>query len=96
MFVAGLIVAPTLVKPFYPIDLPDQQAVASSTGGLSIYVLGGILAGIGTRLANGCTSGHGICGLGRFSGRSLVAVILFMSTAMVVVYVTRHLPGASL
>ena len=92
-FVAGLLIAPTLLKPFFAVELPDQRVLAESSGGLLHFVLGGILVGVGTRLANGCTSGHGICGLGRFSGRSLVAVILFMGTAMTVVYVLRHVLG---
>lgn len=54
-------------------------------------VLGGLLVGFGTRMGNGCTSGHGVCGLGRLSFRSLVAVITFMTTAIVTVWFTRHL-----
>lgn len=48
------------------------------------------LVGIGTVLGSGCTSGHGICGLARFSGRSLVAVITFMVMAVITVYIIRH------
>ena len=48
------------------------------------------LVGIGTALGSGCTSGHGICGLARFSGRSLVAVITFMVMAVITVYIIRH------
>jgi uncharacterized protein len=47
--------------------------------------------GWGTRIGAGCTSGHGVCGLGRFSPRSLAAVCIFMATAMLSVYVWRHL-----
>lgn len=50
----------------------------------------GLFVGVGTRLAGGCTSGHGICGLARFSGRSLVAVVTFMLVAMATVFVVRH------
>jgi uncharacterized membrane protein YedE/YeeE len=53
----------------------------------------GLLVGIGTRLGGGCTSGHGICGLARLSKRSLVAVLVFMGTAIVTVYVVRHVLG---
>jgi uncharacterized membrane protein YedE/YeeE len=53
--------------------------------------LGGLLVGFGTRMGGGCTSGHGVCGLGRMSPRSLVAVITFMATGMLAAYVTRHL-----
>ena len=54
-------------------------------------IVGGLLVGVGTRMGNGCTSGHGVCGLGRLSFRSLVAVITFMITAIITVFVTRHL-----
>nr|WP_295613276.1 YeeE/YedE thiosulfate transporter family protein [Chamaesiphon sp. GL140_3_metabinner_50] len=54
-------------------------------------LIGGLLVGFGTRMGNGCTSGHGVCGLGRLSWRSLVAVITFLGTAMITVFVTRHL-----
>jgi uncharacterized protein len=53
----------------------------------------GLLVGFGTRMGAGCTSGHGVCGLGRLSARSLVAVATFMATGMIAAYVTRHLLG---
>lgn len=56
-------------------------------------VVGGLLVGIGIHFGNGCPSGHGICGLARLSPRSLVAVLTFMATAFVTVYVTRHVIG---
>jgi uncharacterized protein len=56
-------------------------------------VVGGLLVGAGTRIGNGCTRGHGICGLARWSKRSLVAVAVFMGTAAVTVYVLRHVTG---
>ncbi|MBK9369381.1 MAG: YeeE/YedE family protein [Deltaproteobacteria bacterium] len=57
--------------------------------------LAGLLVGFGTRLGNGCTSGHGVCGLARFSQRSLVAVVTFMATGMITaVLVDRLLGGA--
>jgi len=55
--------------------------------------LAGLLVGFGTRMGSGCTSGHGVCGLGRMSLRSLVAVIAFMAAGMLSAYVTRHLLG---
>jgi uncharacterized membrane protein YedE/YeeE len=51
---------------------------------------GGLLVGIGTRMGSGCTSGHGVCGLGRLSLRSLVAVITFLITAILTVWIVRH------
>lgn len=54
----------------------------------------GLLVGYGTRLGSGCTSGHGICGLARFSKRSLAATLLFMASAIVTVFLLRHVIGA--
>jgi len=53
----------------------------------------GLLVGFGTRMGAGCTSGHGVCGLGRLSVRSLVAVVTFMATGAIATYVTRHVIG---
>ena len=53
-------------------------------------VAAGLLVGIGTRIGSGCTSGHGICGLARLSPRSLVAVGTFMATAVITVFIVRH------
>jgi uncharacterized protein len=58
--------------------------------GLGWAAAAGLLVGFGTRVGGGCTSGHGVCGLGRFSLRSLVAVIVFMATGMAATYVMRH------
>ena len=54
-------------------------------------LLAGLLVGIGTRLGNGCTSGHGICGMGRLSVRSIIATLTFMATGFITVFVTHHL-----
>ena len=56
-------------------------------------IVGGFIVGFGTRMGNGCTSGHGVCGLGRLSTRSLVAVILFLGASFVTVFAFRHLGG---
>ncbi|PXW94148.1 hypothetical protein C7444_11542 [Sphaerotilus hippei] len=71
-------------------------AAAPSTG-LPAWqlVLGGLLAGYGARRGNGCTSGHGICGLGSLQWPSLVAVLTFMATAFVTANLVRHLLGAA-
>ena len=61
---------------------------------LPVLLAAGFLVGFGTRLGSGCTSGHGVCGLGRRSLRSLVATITFVACGMVTVYATRHLLGA--
>lgn len=56
---------------------------------LPMLLAGGLLVGLGTGLGNGCTSGHGICGLARFSRRSLASVVIFMATAALVVFLRR-------
>ncbi|MGN7833790.1 YeeE/YedE family protein [Pseudoxanthomonas sp. 22568] len=67
--------------------------VSASPATTPVLVLAGLLVGFGTRLGNGCTSGHGVCGLARLSLRSLVAVLVFMTAAVLTVVVTRHLAG---
>jgi hypothetical protein len=57
-------------------------------------ILAGLLVGFGTRMGNGCTSGHGVCGIGRLSPRSLAAVATFMVTAMATTFLVRHVWGA--
>lgn len=57
-------------------------------------IIAGLLVGIGTRYGSGCTSGHGVCGLSRFSPRSLVATLSFMAAGFVTVYLVRHAIGA--
>lgn len=64
-----------------------QSAVTSVP---TVTIFAGLLVGFGARLGNGCTSGHGVCGLSRFSARSLVATLTFMVSAMIVVFVVRH------
>jgi len=58
-----------------------------------LLVLGGMLVGFGTSMGSGCASGHGVCGLGRLSVRSLTAVLIFLSVGILTTYVMRHLLG---
>ena len=70
------------------------NGIAPRTGfPLGWLLLAGLLVGFGTRLGNGCTSGHGICGLARLSKRSLAAVVAFMASGIATVYVVRHVIG---
>lgn len=64
---------------------------ATVDAGWGTLVLAGLLVGVGTRYAAGCTSGHGVCGLSRLSPRSLVATLTFMGAGFATVYVVRHL-----
>jgi len=83
-FLVGMMVAGALALQFLPAP-PRAQ-----TGPAPLLLAAGFLVGFGTRLGNGCTSGHGVCGLGRFSRRSLVAVAVFMVCAMATTFVVRH------
>lgn len=87
-FVVGLIGAPlTAALLGYAIPVPHLPA------SLITIIVAGLLVGFGTRLSNGCTSGHGICGIARLSPRSIAATGVFMAAAIVVVAVTRHVIG---
>ena len=85
VFIAGLLGAPWAWRLFAP--LPAATLDVGTPGLLAA----GLLVGFGARLANGCTSGHGVCGLSRFSLRSLVNVGVFMSAGVATVFVMRHL-----
>jgi uncharacterized membrane protein YedE/YeeE len=83
-FVAGLIAAPLAAALLgRPVPMPQMP-------GMVIVAIAGLLVGFGTRLGNGCTSGHGICGIARLSPRSIAATLTFMVAAMIVVALTRH------
>lgn len=85
LFVLGLLVAPWCWRLVAP--LPSATIDVGPAG----LVLAGLLVGVGVRMGNGCTSGHGVCGLSRFSLRSLVNVLAFMGAGFVTVFVLRHL-----
>lgn len=88
-FLAGMMLAGAVALQFLPAP-PRVQ-----TGPAPLLLAAGFLVGFGTRLGNGCTSGHGVCGLGRLSVRSLAAVVVFMACAMATTFVTRHVIGGS-
>jgi hypothetical protein len=88
-FLLGLMGAGALSLQFVAAPPPRAQ-----TGATALLLIAGFLVGFGTRMGNGCTSGHGVCGLGRLSWRSLAAVLTFMGSGMATVYVTRHLIGS--
>jgi uncharacterized protein len=85
MFIGGLLVAPWWWRLVAP--LPGMQ---TDVGWLGV-VAAGLLVGVGARMGNGCTSGHGVCGLARFSLRSLANVLAFMGAGFATVFVFRHL-----
>ena len=84
-FLLGLMVAGGIAMQFLPYAPSRLQ-----TGSTSLLLLAGLLVGFGTRMGGGCTSGHGVCGLGRLSWRSLAAVLTFMLTAIATVFIMRH------
>ena len=84
-FFMGLLVSPWVVGQLF--GLPTITISSSPW----LYVIAGLLVGVGTRMGSGCTSGHGICGNARFSPRSLMATIVFMSAGFVTVFIGRHL-----
>lgn len=79
----------------YPLLRGEPTALELQVGPVGA-IIAGLLVGFGTRLGSGCTSGHGICGLARFSRRSFTATLLFMVTAIVTVFIIRHVVGGSL
>lgn len=86
-FLGGMIVAALIW-----LVVGDVAVATHGLDDLSLLTLvsAGLLVGIGTDLGNGCTSGHGVCGLSRFSPRSLVSVLVFMAVAVLTVWVIRH------
>lgn len=86
-FLSGLILMPFLLKSIY------NQVDTHLTSNLWIVVIAGLLVGIGTRLANGCTSGHGVCGISRFSIRGIVATLFYLLAGGISVLVFHHLLG---
>ncbi len=86
-FVAGILLGAVIaaMAGLYSVDALAFQP------GMILTAVAGLLVGIGTKLGAGCTSGHGVCGLARLSGRSLAATITFMAIAIVVVFIMRHL-----
>jgi uncharacterized membrane protein YedE/YeeE len=86
LFVIGMVISGALA-PLLGFNVPESLPVTS----VFWVALAGLLVGVGTKLGNGCTSGHGICGMGRLSKRSIVATCVFMAVAVVTVFVRLHL-----
>ena len=87
-FLLGIFSAPWIFGILAPAEIITAPRIDASYG---MIVLAGLMVGLGTRYASGCTSGHGVCGLSRLSLRSLVATLSFMTAGFVTVYVIRHL-----
>jgi len=87
-FLLGMLAAPTVFMTLAPADLASAPRIDA---GFWTVIVAGLLVGIGTRYASGCTSGHGVCGLSRLSPRSLVATLSFMGAGFFIVYIVRHI-----
>lgn len=87
LFVAGLI----LVPGAFAWMLGGAQTHLTSN--LGVIIVAGLLVGVGTRLANGCTSGHGVCGISRLSLRGIVATLIYLAAGGVTILAFRHLWG---
>ncbi|WP_092891422.1 YeeE/YedE family protein [Roseicitreum antarcticum] len=85
-FVAALIAVPGLMVALFA-----QDAATNITGNIWAIVLAGLLVGVGTRLANGCTSGHGVCGISRLSLRGIVATVFYLLAGGIALVVFRHI-----
>ena len=85
LFIAGLLLAPWVWRVVAPLPATRLDV------GMPVVIVAGLLVGVGVRLANGCTSGHGVCGLSRFSLRSLVNVLAFIGAGMATVFLLRHI-----
>lgn len=86
-FLAGLILVPGVLV------LLTGGAQTHLTGNWAVVILAGSLVGVGTRLANGCTSGHGVCGMSRLSLRGIVATVFYLLAGGVTVVVAKHVLG---
>lgn len=87
-FIVGLPIGAALTSLL--VRRPDIEVTSS----VPLLIAAGLLVGFGTRLGNGCTSGHGVCGIGRLSPRSIAATLVFMAAAIATVFITRHVVGA--
>ncbi|MES0883411.1 YeeE/YedE family protein [Roseibium sp. SCP14] len=87
-FLAGLIASPLIM-----LGVSGQLPAITIPSSPVLLAIGGFLTGVGTTLGSGCTSGHGVCGMSRLSTRSITATLTFMATAVVTVFLTRHVFG---
>ena len=81
LFLSGLVIGPTLFS------LLGNKVESNMTSSLPLIIIGGLLVGIGTNIGKGCTSGHGVCGISRFSLRSITATVFFILTGVITVLI---------
>ena len=86
-FIAGLVLVPMAIVPFYKV------VDTNITENWAVIIVAGVLVGAGTRIANGCTSGHGVCGISRFSLRGIVATVFYLLAGGIAMVTARHILG---
>lgn len=91
LLILGLISSPIILSYIWGMTIVIKAPVPSY-----MVIIGGLIVGVGVTLGSGCTSGHGICGIARFSRRSVVATISYMLTAFLTVLMIRHILGIGL
>jgi uncharacterized protein len=87
VFIAGLVAVPALLALILP------GTTTHLTGNWLVIIAGGLLVGVGTRLANGCTSGHGVCGISRLSPRGIAATLAYVGAGVLAISLLRHVWG---
>jgi uncharacterized membrane protein YedE/YeeE len=85
LFLGGLLAGTMLAHAVFALPMPPANSLPTSAA-----LVGGLLVGFGVKLGNGCTSGHGVCGIGLLSWRSLIATATFMGTGILTVFLLRH------
>ncbi|MHA6263820.1 YeeE/YedE family protein [Arenibacterium sp. CAU 1754] len=87
-FLAGVIVLPIIMTPLYNVDIATHV-----TSNYAVIIVAGLLVGVGSRIANGCTSGHGVCGISRLSLRGMVATVFYILAGGLTLALLRHVWG---
>jgi uncharacterized membrane protein YedE/YeeE len=85
LFLLGLVLGAAIAHRVFDAPMPAGSDLPRGAA-----ILGGLLVGLGVKLGNGCTSGHGVCGIGLSSGRSAAATVTFMACGIITVFVVRH------
>ncbi|MBE1284086.1 MAG: YeeE/YedE family protein [Rhodobacteraceae bacterium] len=88
IFLVGMVLLPLLLWPIYNVEIDTHM-----TSNISVIIAAGLLVGVGTRIANGCTSGHGVCGISRFSLRGIVATVFYILAGGLTLAIFRHVLG---
>ena len=88
-FLAGVVILPVLLMPLYGAGTVSTQL----TDNWAVIIAAGLLVGVGTRIANGCTSGHGVCGISRLSLRGMVATVFYILAGGMMLVLFRHVWG---